>query len=124
MRQTFTSRRIGGRHGRFVRAVTGLCLLLFVGGFFSMAQGSVTPHGTKPHCPQGQAHSGQHSQSHCLWHCDGIDAQASAGRGGGSPAMPTRFVTGARSPIPLVAWFHLGCIPRGPPASLHNVTVG
>jgi hypothetical protein len=103
--------------GAATRALAGLCALLWVAGSVSAAYGSLTPQWTQPHCPQGPSHHAQHSQSHCVWHCDGIDAQTSTGRTPGSQADPSVYLanTGGRSFQTLA--HRSGTIPRGPPAA-------
>lgn len=103
---------------RFARATACVCVLLWVIGSVSVVYGSLTPQWTAAHCPQGQTHSGQHSHSHCVWHCDGIDAQASTGRTGGSCAAPTGYVSGYLTAVPIVAGPSAGIVPRGPPQVL------
>ncbi|WP_146216087.1 hypothetical protein [Nitrospira lenta] len=98
------------------RALVGFCALLWVAGSVSAAYGSLTPQWTTPHCPQGASHHAQHSQSHCVWHCDGVDTQASAGRNPGAQLDPFGYLanTGGRSPRTVA--HQTGTIPRGPPA--------
>jgi hypothetical protein len=114
------SSQISGRRvpSGFARATACVCILLWVVGSVSLVYGSLTPQWTTPHCPQGQANSGQHSHSHCVWHCDGVDEQVATGRSGGSSATPNGYVSGHLGAIPLVAVLSAGIVPRGPPQLL------
>jgi len=102
--------------GAVVRALAGVCALLWVVGSVSAAYGSLTPQWTTPHCPQGTSHHAQHSQSYCVWHCDGIDAQATGGRVPGSQADPSSFLSCAAGRSLQTVAHRSGAIPRGPPA--------
>src|SRR6185295_15910072 len=88
---------------RFARAMAGACVLLWMVGSVSTLYGSLTPQWTTPHCPQGQANSGQHSHSHCVWHCDGIDARVSTGRHAGISVDPNGMIEDARIELPHAA---------------------
>jgi len=103
------------RRGIFSRAIAGICVVLWVAGSVSTLYGSLTPQWTTPHCPQGQAHSGQHSHSYCAWHCDGIDTQASPGRPWGPSIDPTGFVSSHSSATLCSAILNGGPPTRGPP---------
>jgi len=63
------------------RALAGYCVVLWLTGFLSVAQGNLISQWTMPHCPQGQTQNSQHSHNHCAWHCAGLDIQGGAGRG-------------------------------------------
>ncbi|MCC6141534.1 MAG: hypothetical protein IT389_13070 [Nitrospira sp.] len=112
-----TEHRSGLMRGAVSRALAGFCALLWIAGSVSAAYGSLTPQWTLPHCPQGTSHHAQHSQSHCVWHCDGVDAQASLGRNPGAQTDPFGYwaETGGRS-LQTVA-HRTGAIPRGPPTA-------
>ncbi len=116
MRAEATEHRRVMMPGAVGRTLAGLCALLWVAGSVSAAYGSLTPQWTTPHCPQGTSHHAQNNQSHCIWHCDGVDAQASVGRNPGAQADPFGYLanTGGRS-LQTVA-HRTGAIPRGPPA--------
>lgn len=103
------------RRGTFSRAIAGVCVVLWIAGSVSTLYGSLTPQWTTPHCPQGQAHSGQHSHSHCVWHCDGIDTQSSSGRSWRPSMTPTRFVSGHLSATSYATSLNGGVTTRGPP---------
>ena len=105
------------RRDKISRAIAGVCVVLWIAGSVSTLYGSLTPQWTTPHCPQGQAHSGQHSHSHCVWHCDGIDAQAATGRNPGSSADPAGYLeqSGVLSLKTLA--YRIGLAPRGPPVA-------
>jgi len=102
--------------GAVARTLAGLCALLWIAGSVSAAYGSLTPQWTTSHCPQGTAHHAQHSQSHCVWHCDGIDAQATGGRVPGSQADLSSFLSYSASRSLQPVAHRSGAIPRGPPA--------
>jgi hypothetical protein len=106
-----------GARSRFPRALAGVCVLLWLVGSVSSLYGSLTPQWTMPHCPQGTLHLPQHNQDHCLWHCDGIDAQAATGRNPGSAADPAgeRVNAGILS-LRTIA-YRTGAAPRGPPVT-------
>jgi hypothetical protein len=116
MRARETERRMGLMQGAVGRALAGLCALLWVAGSVSAAYGSLTPQWTTPHCPQGTSHHAQHSQNHCVWHCDGVDTQATGGRVPGSLAAPSSFLSFAAGRSLQTVVHRLGAIPRGPPA--------
>ena len=63
------------------RMLSGCCAVLWLTGFLSVGQGDLTTQWTAPHCPSGQTQNGQHSHSHCAWHCGGFDIQGGGGRG-------------------------------------------
>lgn len=115
MRARATERRRGMIQGAVGRALAGFCALLWVAGSVSAAYGSLTPQWTMPHCPQGASHHAQHSQSHCVWHCDGIDAQAAGGRVPGSQADPSSVLSYSAGRSLQTVAHRLGAIPRGPP---------
>ena len=102
--------------GAVARTLAGICALLWVAGSVSSAYGSLTPQWTTPHCPQGTSHHAQHSQSHCVWHCDGIDAQATGSRAPGFQADPSSFLSFAAGRSFQALAHRSGAIPRGPPA--------
>mgnify|MGYP001557995201 FL=1 len=115
MRARVTEQRRVMMPGAVGRTLAGLCALLWVAGSVSAAYGSLTPQWTTPHCPQGASHHGQHSQSHCVWHCDGVDAQATGGRVPGSQADPSSFLSYSAGRSLQTVAHRLGAIPRGPP---------
>lgn len=102
--------------GTVARALAGLCALLWVTGSVSAVYGSVAPQWTTPHCPQGASHHAQHSQSHCVWHCDGVDAQATGGRVPGSQADPSIGLAPSGGRFFQTVAHRSGSIPRGPPS--------
>ena len=102
--------------GTVARTLAGLCALLWVAGAVSAAYGSLTPQWTTPHCPQGTSHHTQHSQSHCVWHCDGIDAQASGGRTPSIQIDPSAYLAYFRGRSFQTLAHRSGIVPRGPPA--------
>ena len=114
---TFSQVWTVGHRITFYRAVAGICAVLWVAGSVSTLYGDLTPQWTMPHCPQGQANTGQHSHSHCVWHCDGIDTQAVTGKRAGISVDLTGTIEDTRIELPCtaVAWVVIG--PRGPPAT-------
>lgn len=96
--------------------LAGLCALLWIAGSVSAAYGSLTPQWTTPHCPQGASHHTQHTQSHCVWHCDGVDAQATGGRLPGSQADLSIGLTPSGGRLFQTTVHCSGSIPRGPPS--------
>jgi hypothetical protein len=62
------------------RTLTGCWVVLWLTGFLSVGQGNLTTQWAAPHCPSGQAQSGQQSHNHCAWHCGGFDIQNGGGR--------------------------------------------
>jgi hypothetical protein len=63
------------------RVLTGCCAVFWLIGPLSVAQGNLTTQWMGTQCPQGQTQSGQHSHSHCMWHCGGLDIQSGGVRG-------------------------------------------
>lgn len=114
---TFLQMWTANRRDTFSRAIAGVCVALWIAGSVSTLYGSLTPQWTTPHCPQGQAHSGQQSHSHCAWHCDGIDAQAATGRNQGSSADPDGYMVNEDVLSLQTAAYRTGPAPRGPPAT-------
>lgn len=103
-------------HIRFVRALAGCCAVLWLAGSLSVTQGNLTPQWTTPHCPQGQAPSAKHS--HCVWHCDGIEAHPSSGRSGAWIVVPNGYVRNPGEKGLFLAMVHMEIVPRGPPGFL------
>jgi hypothetical protein len=114
----------GGARNKFSRATAGVCVLLWMLGSVSTLYGSLTPQWTTPHCPQGQTSSGQHSHSHCVWHCDGIDTQGVTGKRAGISVDPNGMIEDARIELPYtaIAWVVIG--PRGPPGTTPRGNTG
>ncbi|UVT15411.1 MAG: hypothetical protein H8K04_16610 [Nitrospira sp.] len=106
------------RHrARFIRALAGCCVALWLAGSLSVTQGNLSAQWTTPHCPQGQTPNAQHGHSHCVWHCGGIDVQGTSGRGGASVDAPIGRVWNLGADTLLVGMFHAEIVPRGPPLS-------
>ncbi|CUS35837.1 hypothetical protein [Candidatus Nitrospira nitrificans] len=63
------------------RMLSGCCAVLWLTGSLSVTQGNLTPQWTASHCPSGQTQNGQHSHTHCAWHCGGLDIQGGGGQG-------------------------------------------
>jgi hypothetical protein len=63
------------------RVLTGCCVVLWLTGSLSVAQGNLLPQWNMPHCPQGQTQNSQQNHNHCSWHCGGLDIQSSGERG-------------------------------------------
>lgn len=103
--------------GTVARTLAGLCALLWVAGSVSAAYGSLMSQWTTSHCPEGTSHHTQHSQSHCVWHCDGIDAQATGGRLPGSQADPSIGPASSGGRVFQTVPHRSGSIPRGPPSA-------
>lgn len=103
------------------RALTGCCVVLWLTGSLSAAQGNLLPQWNMPHCPSGQAQHSQQNHNHCVWHCSGFDIQSGDGRG----------ETSADGHVSLV--WNLGTVPfeyavidgqfppRGPPQSVRQI---
>jgi len=117
MARPVTRYRIPVIQGAVVRALSGLCALLWVVGSVSAAYGSLTPQWTMPHCPQGHSHHTQHSQDHCIWHCDGIDAHGLTGKSAGAPVAPAGFLASAPMLHPQASTIRDAVAPRGPPSA-------
>jgi hypothetical protein len=96
--------------------LAGFFVLLWVAGSVSAVYGSVAPQWTTPHCPQGASHHTQHSQSHCAWHCDGVDAQTTGGRLPGSQADLSIGLAPSGGRCFQTIVHCSGSIPRGPPS--------
>jgi len=105
----------GGAQNGFARATAGLCVLLWMLGSVSSLYGSPMAQRATSHCPQEPSHLPQHDQTHCVWHCDGIDTQATTGRNLSSSADPAghRVDSGVLS-IQTIG-YQTGPAPRGPP---------
>jgi len=73
--------RIARHSAQFARVLAVCCAIFWLAGSLSITQGMLAPQWNQPHCPQGQTHSAQHSPSHCVWHCGGLDIQGGGGRG-------------------------------------------
>jgi hypothetical protein len=117
MISTFLQMRTENRRAGFSRAIAGLCVVLWLAGSVSTLYGSLTPQWTTPHCPQGQANSGQQNHSHCVWHCGGIDVQAATSRNPGNVADPAGYQTQAGVLSPKTLAYRMESVPRGPPAT-------
>jgi len=103
------------------RMLAGCCAVLWLIGSLSIAHGNLTEQWLAPHCPSGQAQSGQQSHNHCAWHCGGFDIQRGGGRGETTADVPVSLVwsLGAipRQDAALDGEFP----PRGPPQDISRI---
>jgi hypothetical protein len=111
----FFQMQSGMRGGKVSRAIAVICVGLWLAGSVTVAQGTLAPQWTAPHCPEGQAQSSPHSHSHCAWHCDGIDTPIDTGRRGSSSPAPGGYFPGSFTRTPLSVALSAGMAPRGPP---------
>ena len=65
------------------------------------------------HCP----HEAGSASNHCLWQCDGVDAQASTGKNHGVSVDPDGFLANVFSRFPRTSSVRAGIVPRGPPVA-------
>lgn len=104
------------RWRRIHRGAALVCLAAWFAGLLAVASGGLGLQGTKPHCPQGAAHTASHGQGHCAWHCDGLEGHAAAGRLTGSPLASVGYVTGSGNDRKSFSYSVAACPPRGPPS--------
>lgn len=109
-----------GAQSRFARSTAGVCVLLWMLGSVSSLYGSLMVQRTTSHCPQEPSHLPQHGQKHCVWHCDGIDAQAATGRNPSSSADPAGHRVNAGILSLQTIAYQTGPTPRGPPVTSFN----
>lgn len=102
--------------GWVVRVMAGCGALFWLVGTLSVGLGNFADQWTKPHCPSGQAQHTQQSQHHCVWHCDGIDEQATGGQGGASSNLDSGNIRNEFVSIPYADLAYAQIAPRGPPA--------
>lgn len=100
---------------RCLRAISVICVGLWLAGSVTVVQGTLAPQWTAPHCPEGQAQGSQQGHNHCAWHCDGIDTPLSTGRSGSSSPAPVGDLAGSLTHMPFSVVLCEGMAPRGPP---------
>jgi hypothetical protein len=66
---------------------------------------------TASHCPHDVA------SNHCVWHCDGVDAQALTGRSHGVSVDPAGFIANVYTHLPRTSVVRSEILPRGPPVA-------